>query len=244
MSTFGTIKTKIENTATELAKEPSFKRFMFEFKHIVLENKDLSELYYIYDDLSSNKGLPNDIIDDYINESVEYSQILIESQSKKLNEVSLWINSWNKEDINNYSDIDNAIYKTGIKNLEIVLESKNKIKKTLISESNKLNESSHTSNLPISSMVKIANETLKNEFSSLNESDRNELNSILTLTLDDVKTEMVGLKENVIKGLKETLNKEKDSELVEAIESTIKKINESKDDYYNLYKLRKLNSGL
>jgi hypothetical protein len=121
MNTFGTIKTKIENTAIELAKKPEFKRFIFEFKHLVLENKDLSELYYIYDDLSSNKGLPNDIANDYINESIEYSQILLESQGNRLKDINVWINSWNKNTSNNYSDIDTAIYKTGIKNLENIL---------------------------------------------------------------------------------------------------------------------------
>ena len=39
MSTFGKIKTNIEKTAVDLAKKPSFKRFMVEFKKIVLENK-------------------------------------------------------------------------------------------------------------------------------------------------------------------------------------------------------------
>jgi len=242
MNTFGTIKTKIENTAIELAKKPTFKRFMFEFKHIVLENKDLSELYYIYDDLSSNKGLPNDIANDYINESVEYSQILIESQTKRLKEVDSWINSWNKVTSNNYSDIDNAIYKTGIKNLESVLESKKNIKTILINESKK--ELMESSNLPLTSMVKIANESLKKEFSNLNESDKKELNNILSLSLDDVKKEMNSLKENVINNLKTNLNESKDSTLNETIENTIKKINESKVDHYNLYKLRKLNLGL
>jgi hypothetical protein len=242
MNTFGTIKTTIENTAIELAKKPTFKRFMFEFKHIVLENKDLSELYYIYDDLSSNKGIPNDIANDYINESVEYSQILIESQTKRLKEVDSWINSWNKVTSNNYSDIDNAIYKTGIKNLEIVLESKKNIKTILIKESKK--ELKESPNLPLTSMVKIANESLKKEFSNLNESDKKELNNILSLSLDDVKKEMNSLKENVINNLKTNLNESKDSTLNETIENTIKKINESKVDHYNLYKLRKLNLGL
>ena len=118
MNTFGTIKTKIENTAIELSKTPEFKRFIFEFKHLVLENKDLSELYYIYDELSSNKGIPEDIANDYINESIEYSQILLESQGNRLKDINVWINSWNKNTYNNYSDIDTAIYKTGIKNLE------------------------------------------------------------------------------------------------------------------------------
>jgi hypothetical protein len=93
-------------------------------------------------------------------------------------------------------------------------------------------------------MVKIANQTLNNEFSNLNESDKVELNSILSLSIDEVKTEMMELKENVINDLKSTLNESKDLQLDETIESTIKKINESKVDHYNLYKLRKLNLGL
>ena len=120
MDTFGIIKTKLENTAVEFAKKPEFKRFIFEFKHLVLENKDISELYYIYDDLSTNKGLPIDIANDYINESIEYSQILLQSQSKRLNDINIWINSWNEKNTNNYSDIDKVVYGIGIKDLENV----------------------------------------------------------------------------------------------------------------------------
>jgi hypothetical protein len=244
MNTFGSIKTKIENASVSLYGKPEFKSFLNQFKFIVLENKDLSELYYIYDELSKEKGMKTDIVEDYVNESIEYSQILIESNRKTLDKVNYWISSIVLEESNNYKDIDNTVYSSSIKNLESVLESKNKIKKTLISESKKLNESSHKSNLPISSIVKIANQTLNNEFLNLNESDKGELNSILSLSFDEVKNEMAELKENVINGLKSTLNESKDSELVGTIESTIKKINESKVDHYNLYKLRKLNLGL
>lgn len=242
MNTFGKIKTNIENTAVELAKDSRFKRFMFEFNTLVLKNKDICELYNIYDDLSTNKGLSTDIVNDYINESIEYSQILIESEQKNINHLNNWILSWNKTNSNNYSDIDNAIYNTSIRNLETVLESKKNIKNILLKESKKeLKE--HTS-LPLTSMVKIANESLKKEFLNLNESDKKELNSILSLSLDDVKKEMISLKENVIKNLKSNLNESKDLTLNETIENTIKKINESKVDHYNLYKLRKLNLGL
>ncbi len=186
MNTFGTIKTKIENTAIELSKKPSFKRFIFEFNEVFLKNKDLSELYYIYDDLSSNKGLPTDIANDYINESIEYSQILLESQSRRLKEINNWINSWNDESTNNYFDIDNAIYKTGIKNLENILESKKNIKNIITKEENR-KDITESSFLPISSMVKIANENLKKELGHLNENDKKELDQILSLNGEELK---------------------------------------------------------
>ena len=47
MSTFGTIKTKIENATVKLYNTPKFKTFMSEFKTHILENKDMSEIFYI-----------------------------------------------------------------------------------------------------------------------------------------------------------------------------------------------------
>ena len=114
----------------------------------------MSELYYIYDDLSSNKELPQDLANDYINESIEYSQVLIESQNKNIDYLNQWINSWNKSNINNYTDIDNVIYNNNIRNLESVLESKSKIKNTLISENNK-SKITESIELPLSSVIKI-----------------------------------------------------------------------------------------
>jgi membrane-associated HD superfamily phosphohydrolase len=242
MNTFGTIKTKIENVAVELAKDKSFKRFIFEFNGLVLNNKDISELYYIYDDLSSNRGVPVDLANDYINESIEYSQILLESQTKNISNLNNWINSWDKTTNNNYSNIDNVIYNTSIRNLESILESKKSIKNTLIKESTKqIKESSF---LPLSSMVKIGNDSLNKEFSNISESDKKELTSILSLSGDEVKTEMDSLKESVINNLKTNLNESKDDSLKDSIGDTIKKINDSKVDHYNLYKLRKLHNGL
>ncbi len=243
MSTFGTIKTKIENTAVELAKKAEFKRFIFEFKHLVLENKDLSELYYIYDDLSSNKGIPSDIANDYINESIEYSQILLESQNKHLSYINSWINSWNKENTNNYSDIDNAIYNIGIRNLESVLESKKNIKNTIITEQKRI-DVSESVNLPISSMVKIANENLKKEITSLNENDKKELEEILSLSGEELKENFEKTKKIVLDTLKSSINESKDSDLGGAINKTINKVMEAKCNHYDYYKLKKLSLGL
>jgi hypothetical protein len=243
MSTFGTIKTKIENTASELAKKPSFKRFIFELNSLILKNKDLCELYYIYDDLSSNKGLPSDIVNDYINETVEYSQVLLESQSKRLKDVSLWINSWNDKEQNNYLDIDNAIYTTGIRNLESILESKKNIKNTITKEESKKSVT-ESINLPISSMVKIANENLKKELGSLNENDKNQLDEILSLTGEELKENFNEVKKIVLENLKQSLNESVDNDLQNTINKTINKIMDTKCNHYDYYKLKKLSLGL
>ena len=242
MSTFGNIKTNIEKTAIELAKKPQFKRFIFEFNSLVLKNKDLSELYNIYDDLSSKKGISPDIANDYVNESIEYSQILIESQSKNLDYLNSWISSWTKSNQNEYSDIDNAIYNNSIRNLESVLESKNNIKKTLISEE-KVNVKENI-NLPISLMVNVANKTLSKQISNLSEDDKKELKDIMSLDKEELKKEINNLKEEVKSKLSKTLNESTDSDLQNKINQTINKIMETKCNHYDYYKLKKLSSGL
>jgi len=243
MNTFGVIKTKIENTAVEVSKKPEFKRFIFEFNTFVLKNKDLSELYYIYDDLSSNKGIPLDIANDYINESIEYSQILIESQTKNLNYLNTWIDSWDNTIVNNYTDIDTVIYNKGIKNLENILESKKNIKNIITKEEIK-KPIKESINIPISSMVKIANENLKKELGTINENDKKELDEILSLNGDELKENFENVKKLVLDNLKVSINESTDKELETTINKTIKKIMESKCSHYDYYKLKKLSLGL
>ena len=242
MNTFGTIKTKIEKASIGLYGKPEFKTYMSQLKTMVLENKDLSELYYIYDDLSKKKGLSNDIATDYINESIEYSQILIENNERSLKNVDEWISSIVKKSVNNYKDIDVTIYNKSIKNLETVLESKKRIINTIISEDKlKIKESI---NLPLKTMLRVANDRLNKELSNISETERKELIELSSLSDNAIKLEIDTLKENVISNLKTSLNESKENELKDTIENTIKKISESKYDKYNLYQLRKLNQGL
>ena len=165
MNTFGTIKTKIENASVELYGKPEFKSYIKQLKTMVLENKDLAELYYIYDDLSQKKGLSKDIAGDYINESIEYSQILIENNERSLMNVDKWISSIVKESQNNYRDIDVTIYNKSIKNLEFVLESKKRIITNIISEEKK--EIKESINLPLNTMLKVANSKLNDELTNI-----------------------------------------------------------------------------
>lgn len=242
MNTFGTIKTKIEKASIGLYGKPEFKTYMSQLKTMVLENKDLSELYYIYDDLSKKKGLSNDIATDYINESIEYSQILIENNERSLKNVDEWISSIVKNSVNNYKDIDVTIYNKSIKNLETVLESKKRIINTMISE-DKI-DIKESINLPLNTMLKVANDRLNKELSNISEVERKELIDLSSLSDRDIKLEIDTLKENVISNLKTSLNESKENDLKDTIENTIKKISESKYDKYNLYQLRKLNQGL
>ena len=243
MNKFGEIKSKVEQISVDLFGKEDFTKFMKGFKSNILENKDLTEMFYIYDDLSSKKGLSKDIATDYVNESVEYCQILIENNKSSLNKLNKWVSLYKVDSSNNYKNIDSVIYGNSIRDLETVLESKKNIISTIISEETK-KQIKESVNLPLSTMVKVAEENLKGEMLNLSESEKNELVSISSLSKEELETEFNSLKESVISNLKGSLNESKEDEIKTMISETITKISDSKCTHYDLYKLRKLNQGL
>ena len=131
MNKFGEIKSKIEQISVDLFGKKDFTKFMRGLKSNILENKDLTEIFYVYDDLSSKKGLSKDIASDYVNESIEYCQILIENNRTSLNKLTKWVSQYNVESPNNYKNIDTIVYGNSIRDLETVLESKKNIISTI-----------------------------------------------------------------------------------------------------------------
>lgn len=245
MATFGEIKTKIEETFINLYGKKEFKYFSNQFRTIVLENKDIAELYYIYDDLTENKGMSVDLVNDYVNESVEYSQILVENNSKILSKVGSWIDAidLHNNPNNKYETIDTVIYNKSIKNLESILESKKQISKILTT--NKVEKTiSESINLPLETMLKVANSKLNEEISTLSESEKNEIKEIVSLSKDELELRMVRLKESIVDSLKVKLNESNENDLKNTIEKTVDKIQNSPVDFYNYYKLKQLQEGL
>ena len=140
--TFGKVKTIIENNLIDSYKnEKEFKKSLREFKHNVLENKNLSKIYSLYDQLSDSQGLSEEDAKEFIQEGVQLIQKLL--QNVKL-PITL------KESSNNsYSDIDTLVYDTKI-NLKERIEAKKNLIKVLTSKKEKVKESI---NIPIKSMV-------------------------------------------------------------------------------------------
>ena len=244
MTSFGTIKTKIERLFETTYGKPEFKTHMKSFKNMVLENKNMGEIYFIYDELSSKKGLSEDIVDEYISESFEQLRDLIDSNQNKINSLKEWIDELVLETNNDYEDIDLQVYTKNVtKNLESLLESKNRIKKNLLSsEVVEVNES--TLNIPISSMLQIATKTFNNEFSNLNEEGKKEFKFFTSLSETDLKTEIEKSKSLVTEKLNVTLTESNDSELKEKIQKTLNKINETNYTLTSLYRLKQLEKGL
>ena len=69
--TFGQIKSILEKNLLESYSNPSsFKKTLKEFKHNVLNNKNFSKLYSLYDELTTPKGLTESDAKEYLEEGL------------------------------------------------------------------------------------------------------------------------------------------------------------------------------
>ena len=230
--TFGEIKTLYENYLIfSYKKKELFKESVSDFKKTILENRNFVKLYSLYNDLSSPQGLTESDATDFLNDGIEnIKEILSKSDipKEKFNNLT-----------NDYKDIDNLVYPSGKNNsLKERLESRKNIISILKQE---IVENKETNlKIPLSSMVSVANKTIHNYLSSLDEISKKEVFSILNEQPSEVKTKFETLKIETI----DKLNSIKGEENKSKIDETIIKIQKEKFDYLNFYKLKKLNESL
>ena len=105
--TFGQIKTSIENNLLESYKSNSdFKKILREFKSNILNDKTMSKLYSLYDQLSSPQNLSEQEAKDFLSEGVNLIQSIVPTlrETRSIRDVVE----------NNYKDIDTLVYSNNI----------------------------------------------------------------------------------------------------------------------------------
>lgn len=230
--TFGQIKSLIEKNLLESYKsETEFKKSLREFKQNVLNNKSISKVYNLYDQLSTPQGLNESEAKEFIEEGVNLLQRILPSIKMP--------KSFEQEVKNNYSDIDTLVYTKKISISERIQAKKNIIE-TLKQKKN-IKESI---NIPVTSMVKIANQTLRNYIETMDESSKKEFFQIVSEDNKNLENKFEELKTSAISKLENILENESENDVKTKINETIGKLKEEKFDQLNFLKLKNLESSL
>jgi len=236
---FGKLKSKIENKLVESYKNGTIKNDMSKFNSLVLKNKNVSKLFYLYDELTSNRGLNESIANEYINQSIiAYENAINKIKPNDLKELNLWLEG---SEYNNEYDIIDNLFSTGITKLEEKITSKKTILETITKTPK---ENKDVVAIPLKTMVDIANKTINNYVSNLTESDQKKLKSILSLNEDELKEKYDTLKESIISKLEKIQESDQDKEVGERINETITRVNSESFDKLNYLKLQELNNNL
>ena len=235
----GELKSKIENQLVESYKKNSFKENIFIFEELVLKNKNIAKLFFLYDELSNKKGLSENVANEFINESiVAYENLINKVNPLHLRELNAWAGHQKCE--NNYGKIDN-LFSTSVLTLENKIKSKKMILEGLTQKENKTDE---VIKVPLKSMVSVANKTISKFISSLTESERKELKVILNTPKETLVENYNSQKEDVISKLEDQKNNETDSETISTINQVLTRLQTESFSELNYYKLKQLNEGL
>jgi hypothetical protein len=230
--TFGQVKSIIENSLIESYKnEREFKQSLREFKHNVLSNKTMSKVYSLYDQLSTPQGLSESDAKDYLEEGINLIQRLL-GGIKLPKTIS--------ESVNEYSEIDTLVYLNKV-SLSERFSAKKNIIKVLTSEKKTVKESI---NIPVKSMVNIANQTLRNYIENLSENDKKEFFQIISEDTKTLETKFETLRESTINKLNTILENEQEFEIKTKISETIDRIKNEKFDQLNFLKLKNLENSI
>jgi len=235
---FGELKSKIETCLTESYKSKNLKRDLFVFEELVLKNKNISQVFFLYDELSSNKGLSESVANEFINESTTaYENLVNKITLNQIKELKSWVGHIQCE--NTYKNIDD-LFSTNV----LTLENKIKSKKTILeSLKNKLQEQKEVIEVPLNSMVNVANKTVEKYISSLSESEQKELKTILSTPKESLIENYGKIKDEVVNKLN-TQKEGSDSETQETINKVLNKVQTESFNELNYYKLKQLNEVL
>lgn len=235
---FGLIKSKIENVLTESFLNDTFKNQMFVFEELVLKNENIKKLYFLYDELSTNKGLEKSLAEQFINEcSVVIENTVKKITKEEINELELWVE--NVDGKNLYENIDN-LTTTNISLIENKIKSRNVILETLQSKS----EDEKKINTTLPELVKIGNKTINDFLSSLTESEQLKVKNVISESDEKLQVRFDLLKETIVEKLTDLKESETDKEVLDRINQTINKVQTESYDKLNYLKLKDLEKDL
>jgi succinate dehydrogenase flavin-adding protein (antitoxin of CptAB toxin-antitoxin module) len=235
---FGLLKSKIEQKLVESYSKNTFKDEVKNFKKFVLENKNIGKLFYLYDQMSDKRGVDKSIANDYVNECITIYEN-VENKVKNSDYVRLkkWVSDVQVE--NKYSNID-SLFSDNVLDIEAKVRSRKSIVENITQPEKVVGE---VINLPISTLVNVANQTASKYIETLDESDKKELLSLLSENDEKLSEKYNALKENVMARLGE-LASGIDSDIVPTINETIERVKLEKYDRLNYYRLKSLNESL
>jgi len=238
----GVLKSRVEKLLSESYGKGTFKEEIKNFNRNVLSNKNISKLFFLYDELSTNKGYDQKLAEDFVFESITmFENIISKTDKRDLEKLKKWVISVNSH--NQYTDIDNLFYNSGD---VLHLENKVRSKKVIVEGLKKtpINENKETILLPLSSMVKVANKTIDDFISNLNESEKKELNSLLKEDELVLVERFQNLKDEAVVKLIVVLEGEPTESVRDTINETIDNIKSKKFDRLEYFKLKNLVDNL
>jgi len=244
MNKFGVLKSKILKKLTESYSNKN-KNEVKDILNTIKENKDFKEMYLFYEEIENKYFDDKEIAKLY----VEEIQSVLKDKSDKIASFSKNLNTKLKDvEINEnelYSNLDLLVQGENLSNIDKKIIAKKKLVEHLTTKKEivKKEETQLVENENLLYAV------LANNFNvlynhSLNESQKKELQGILSLTDEDLEVKISDLKESILGQVGSILSESKDGDLTGKLTKVKDEVNEMKSSKFNYYRLVQLKNGL
>jgi hypothetical protein len=134
------------------------------------------------------------------------------------------------------------LFSTDVLTIESRLKSKKVISENLIKSPE--TKKTETVNLPISTMINIANKTFSNYVENLNESDRQDLIKFLKTEDSELEPQFESIKNEVKTKLTSLKEGTQDNDTLDRVEETITKVDSETYNKLSYFRLKNLNESL
>ena len=244
MNKFGVLKTKILKKLTESYSNKN-KSEVKDILNTIKENKDFKEMYLFYEEIENKYFDDKEIAKLY----VEEIQSVLKDKSDKIASFTKKLNTKLKDvEINEnelYSNLDLLVQEENLSNVDKKIIAKKKLVEHLTTKKEivKKEETQLVENENLLYAV-LANNFNVLYNNSLNESQKKELQGILSLTDEDLEVKIGDLKESILGHVGNILSESKDGDLTSKLTKVKDEVNEMKPSKFNYYRLVQLKNGL
>jgi hypothetical protein len=244
MNKFGVLKSKILKKLTESYSNKN-KNEVKDILNTIKENKDFKEMYLFYEEIENKYFDDKEIAKLY----VEEIQSVLKDKSDKIASFSKNLNTKLKDvEINEnelYSNLDLLVQSENLSNVDKKIIAKKKLVEHLTTKK----EIVKKEDTQLVENENLLYAVLANNFNvlynhSLNESQKKELQGILSLTDEDLEVKISDLKESILGQVGSILSESKDSDLTGKLTKVKDEVNEMKSSKFNYYRLVQLKNGL
>ena len=245
MNKFGVLKTKILKKLTESYSNKN-KEEVKDILNTIKENKDFKEMYLFYEEIENKYFDDKEIAKLY----VEEIKSVLKDKSDKIASFSKNLNTKLKDvEINEnelYSYLDLLVQEENLNNVDKKIIAKKKLVEHLTTKKQQEVKKEETQLVENENLLYAV---LANNFNvlynnSLNESQKKELQGILSLTDEDLENKITDLKESILGQVGNILSESKDVDLSNKLTKVKDEVNEMKPSKFNYYRLVQLKNGL
>lgn len=232
---FGEKFSKIEHLLSESYVNKNLKNDIKKFQKLVLENKNVAKMYFLYSELSKQQGFDKNFAEEFITESLSQIKDLSTKSNFKL------INSWVSKVVceNRYSDIDNLV-----NNDPLMLKEKILAKSKIVESLTKKPIQKESVNIPLSSVDVIRKNVVKNYIDSLDESTQNSLKNLLGKDDKELKNLFEEFKSKTLDKLSNISSGKHDELTKNKINETISHVKKEEYNKFNYVRLKNLYESL